>query len=202
MRKKLVACALVMALAAASATTAFAYGSTTTGGTSSSSSGGSSSGSSIGHAYDPSGATGTTVNGTSGSASGANVTFFSNTNAAATAGLPAATVEQINGINSGANLAQTITNVEANVNLEGYNALGTTHAAVVADSNGAAVATTASITLYVPNLTSELGTVQVLFYNNNTGRWELLNPTGVDAAAKTVVVNIPNSGTLAVVYKN
>lgn len=195
MKKRVLACVMVGALAASMATTAYASVSSAGGANS-----GGGSGSVAGRPYGYNESAGGVGSSTGASASGASVTFADNT-AAATAGLPSQTVDQINGINSGANLAQTITNVEGNQSLDGYNALGTTHAAIVTDGNGAAASAVSNVTLYVPNLTADLGAVQVLFYNNETGRWEVLTPHAVDVANKTVSVSIPNSGTLSVVYK-
>ena len=44
--------------------------------------------------------------------------------------------------------------------------------------------------VYVPNLVEGLGTVQVLFYNNMTSKWELITPTSVDVANKMIHVTI------------
>ena len=55
--------------------------------------------------------------------------------------------------------------------------------------------------LYVPNLIDGLGTVQVLYYNNMTGQWVLINPNRINTAVKTLWVTVPCSGTLTVVYK-
>ena len=47
------------------------------------------------------------------------------------------------------------------------------------------------VPLYVPNLVDGLGEVQVLFYNNLTGTWTVIQPSRVDAASKTIWFNIP-----------
>lgn len=116
----------------------------------------------------------------------------------ATVGLPEAVVNTINGINGG----QTLSQVVPDVNLEGYNALIGTHA-IMAREVGTATEKlgSAQVPLYIPNLIDGLGTVQVLYFNNHTGRWELLNPTRIDTASKTLWVTIPGSGTLSVVYR-
>ena len=116
----------------------------------------------------------------------------------ATVGLPEAVVNTINGINAG----QTLSQVVPDVNLEGYNALIGTHA-IMAREVGTATEKLGSsqVPLYIPNLIDGLGTVQVLYFNNHTGRWELLNPTRIDTASKTLWVTIPGSGTLSVVYR-
>ena len=46
-----------------------------------------------------------------------------------------------------------------------------------------------------------LGNVQVLFYNNLTGTWTVIQPTRIDTASKMLYFNIPNSGTVSVIYK-
>ena len=81
-------------------------------------------------------------------------------------------------------------------------ALTGTHAIITKDASTAAVKTgVVEVSLYVPNLLDSLEGVSVLFYDNATGRWVLLQPIRVDAAAKTVTVNVSGSGTLSVVYK-
>lgn len=116
----------------------------------------------------------------------------------ATVGLPEAVVNTINGINAG----QTLSNVVPGVDLTGYNALTGTHA-IMTRVPGTATEKlgSAQTPLYVPNLIDGLGTVQVLYFNNHTGRWELLTPSSIDVASKTLWVTIPGSGTLSVVYR-
>ena len=117
---------------------------------------------------------------------------------AATAGLPNAVVSSIEAINAGQDLATVTTDVD----LTGYSALTGTHAIITKDASTAAVKTgVVEVSLYVPNLLDSLEGVSVLFYDNATGRWVLLQPIRVDAAAKTVTVNVSGSGTLSVVYK-
>ena len=87
-------------------------------------------------------------------------------------------------------------------NLEGYSALISTHAIVTKDAaTDTEKAGMVEVPLYVPNLVDGLGEVQVLFYNNLTGTWTVIQPNRVDAASKTIWFNIPNSGTLSVIYK-
>ena len=113
-------------------------------------------------------------------------------------GLPEPVVNTINSINSGASLAAAGTGLD----LTGYNALTGTHALMTktADTN---VEKTGPVEmpLYVPNLIDGLGTVQVLYYNNMTGQWVLINPNRINTAVKTLWVTVPCSGTLTVVYK-
>ena len=116
----------------------------------------------------------------------------------AVAGLPESTVTTINGINSGSPL----NGVVPGTNLEGYSALISTHAIVTKDAaTDTEKAGVVEVPLYVPNLVDGLGEVQVLFYNNLTGTWTVIQPNRVDAASKTIWFNIPNSGTLSVIYK-
>ena len=116
----------------------------------------------------------------------------------AVAGLPDSTVTTINGINSGSPLSGVV----PGTNLDGYNALISTHAIVTKDAaTDTEKAGMVEVPLYVPNLVDGLGEVQVLFYNNLTGTWTVIQPSRVDAASKTIWFNIPNSGTLSVIYK-
>lgn len=118
--------------------------------------------------------------------------------AAATAGLPENVVSAINDINAGKPLAEVVSGVD----LTGYNALTGTHAIVTMDANTGAVKTGAvEVSLYVPNLVGNLANVEVLFYDNATGQWQLIPAVKVDPVTKTVAVNVPGSGTLSVVYK-
>ena len=116
----------------------------------------------------------------------------------AVSGLPETVVSTINAINTGTGLAEAGTGLD----LSGYNALvGTT--AVMTYQAGTRVEKTGATNMpvYVPNLVEGLGTVQVLFYNNMTSKWELITPTSVDVAKKMIHVTIPNSGTFSVIYK-
>ena len=116
----------------------------------------------------------------------------------AVAGLPESTVTTINGITSGSPL----NGVVPGTNLEGYSGLISTHAIVTKDAaTDTEKAGMVEVPLYVPNLVDGLGEVQVLFYNNLTGTWTVIQPNRVDAASKTIWFNIPNSGTLSVIYK-
>lgn len=119
--------------------------------------------------------------------------------AAATAGLPENVVSAINEINAGKPLTEAVQTLD----LTGYNALTGTHAIITMDANTGAVKTGAvEVSLYVPNLVENLANVQVLFYDNATGQWQLIPAIKVDPVTKTVAVNVPGSGTLSVVYKN
>lgn len=116
----------------------------------------------------------------------------------ATAGLPTDTVAAINDINSGKALSEIIKDVDLN----GYNALTGTHAIVTKDAaTGTIKDTPTEVALYVPNLVGDLGNVEILFYDNVTGKWTLLPAAKIDPVTKVVYVNITGSGTLSVVYK-
>ena len=117
---------------------------------------------------------------------------------AATAGLPAQTVAAINAINAGNTLADVVKDVDLN----GYSALTSVQAIVAKDVNTNQPKTgEVAISLYVPNLIQGLNNVQVLFYDNATGLWKLVNPANVDVANKKITVNISGSGSFSVVYK-
>ncbi|PNV59271.1 hypothetical protein C0033_24745 [Clostridium sp. chh4-2] len=120
------------------------------------------------------------------------------TGAAATAGLPEQTVAVINAINAGNTLADVVKDVD----LSGYSALTSVQAIVTKDVNTNQAKTgEVTVSLYVPNLIQGLNNVQVLFYDNSTGLWKLINPANVDAANKKITVNISGSGSFSVVYK-
>lgn len=118
---------------------------------------------------------------------------------AATAGLPEATVNAINAINA----AQTpLSEIIKDVDLNGYLALTAIDVLVVKDAANQAVKTgTVTVPLYVPNLVEGVGTIQVLFYNNATGRWEIITPKSIDYANKQIIVDINGSGSYSIIYK-
>ena len=117
---------------------------------------------------------------------------------AATAGLPSDVVSAINDINAG----KPINEVVQGVDLTGFNALTGTHAIITKDAATGAVKTgPVEVSLYVPNLVANISNVQLLFYNNATGQWQLIPAVKVDPVTKTVAVSVPGSGTLSVVYK-
>ncbi len=117
---------------------------------------------------------------------------------AAVAGLPKPVVDAINGINSGRPLSEAVPGVD----LTGYNALIGTHAIMIKDAATNTEKTgLVEVPLYVPNLIGGLGDVEVLFYNNMTGIWQLIKPTRVDAESKMLWFGVPGSGTLSIVYK-
>ena len=117
---------------------------------------------------------------------------------AATAGLPSDVVSAINDINAGKPLNEVVQGVD----LTGFNALTGTHAIITKDANTGTVKTgPVEVSLYVPNLVANVNNVQLLFYDNATGQWQMIPAVKVDPVTKTVAVNVPGSGTLSVVYK-
>ena len=218
MRKKAAVIMLSMALAASSGVTAFAAGSSGTGVTISknddkdrSNSGSSSrttsttnSTSSVaGVTKGANDATGFVNSTGSVSSDGRSITIgesrfhMVNGAQASVAGLPEATVATINAINAGTDLTQAGTGLD----LTGYKALTATTAMMLFDqTTGLEKQTPSEIPLYVPNLVDGLGTIQVLFYNNFTGKWQVITPV-VDVAKKEVKISLPCSGTFSVIYK-
>ena len=202
---------LAMALSVATVGTSFAKGSSSTSG--SISGGGGGAGSSVGHGYNP--GSGLASAGAAASSNGAGIAggtqnaagktviggttavYFLADKTASVAGLPKATVSQINGINNG----QQLNNLIKDVDLTGYNALINTQAFIMEDTKGNVITNVTSVSLNVPNLLNGLNNVQILFYNNATGKWEVIAPTAVDFNNKLVTVNLPGSGTLSVIYK-
>ena len=118
---------------------------------------------------------------------------------AATTGLPSNVVSAINDINAGKPLNEAVQGVD----LTSYNASNRNTPIITKDAATGTVKTGAvEVSLYVPNLVSNVNNVQVLFYDNATGQWQLIPAVKVDPVTKTVAVNVPGSGTLSVVYKN
>ncbi len=118
--------------------------------------------------------------------------------AAETAGLPEQVVASIASINSGANLASSVGKAE----LEGYAALTKTAAVVLNDKTTNAVANKeVPVTLYIPNLLEGLQNVKILYYENATGQWKVIEPTAIDFANKTITFNMFGSGTVTIIHK-
>lgn len=118
--------------------------------------------------------------------------------AAETAGLPEAVVASINGINTGADLATAV----GNPDLAGYSALTQTAAVVLQDTTTKTVANKeTTVTLYIPNLIEGLQNVKILYYENATGLWKVVDPTAIDFSKKTVTFTMFGSGTVTVIHK-
>lgn len=117
---------------------------------------------------------------------------------AETAGLPAAVVSSINSINAGTDLAAAV----GNPDLTGYAALTKTAAVVLQDTTTKGVANKeATVTLYIPNLIEGLQNVKILYYENATGLWKVVDPTAIDFSKKTVTFNMFGSGTVTVIHQ-
>lgn len=114
-------------------------------------------------------------------------------------GLDETNKNQIRQMNKGADLNSLGIK---NLDLSGYKLLNKTRA-IMTYEKGTKIEKKANttITLSVPNMKSGLSNVQILFFNNMTGRWQTITPVRVDNAHKQVTVTIPNSGTVAVMYK-
>lgn len=126
------------------------------------------------------------------------VTFVDSTSTAAT--LPTTVAAEVANINAGKTLQESITTTT--VDLTGYNALTRAHTIITKDAVTDQVKTgPVEVSVYVPNLVENLDNLSVLFYDDATGQWTLLPVVKVDAASKTVAVNIPGSGTMSIVYK-
>lgn len=116
---------------------------------------------------------------------------------AATAGLPKELVDKINAINNGGNLKDILERAD----LEGYTALGKTSAIVSKDATTKTVKDVKSDNIInIPNLVAGLNKPIVLFYNNATGKWEILTITNIDTTKRDIAVTIPGSGTFIVAY--
>lgn len=126
------------------------------------------------------------------------VSFVDSTSTAAA--LPTTVAAEVANINAGKTLQESITTTT--VDLTGYNALTRAHTIITKDAVTDQVKTgPVEVSVYVPNLVENLENLSVLFYDDATGQWTLLPVVKVDAASKTVAVNIPGSGTMSVVYK-
>lgn len=200
MKKKVLATFLVVALVAAMPMSAMAKISSGTGITS---------GSSDNDSYtsttptNPSGTTTTTEDGKSLTTNGAgsnteSVSAVFAVGNAETAGLPEAVVSSINSINSGVALATAV----GNPDLAGYSALTRTAAVILQDTTTKGVANKeATVTLYIPNLIEGLQNVKILYYENATGLWRVVDPTAIDFNKKTVTFTMFGSGTVTVIHQ-
>ena len=203
MKKKALAILLTAALVAAMPLSALAAGSSSTG---SSGGGGGGGGRKTITTTTTTAATGTpttTADGQSLATNGAgsktaDVTATFAVGDAQTAGLPEAVAASITGINAGTSLAAAVDNAV----LEGYAALTKTSAIVLNDTTTNTVANReVSVTLYIPNLISSLENVKILYFENATGQWKVVEPTAVDFTNKTVTFNMFGSGTVTVIHK-
>lgn len=114
-------------------------------------------------------------------------------------GLPKEVTESVTAINSG---RVPLYEAVKDVDLTGYNPLVKTSTIVMRD----AVTQTEKkadvlLSFYVPNLMEGFSDVQVLFYDNETGKWMLLTPAKIDYAARKLSVKVTGSGTFTIIYK-
>ena len=104
----------------------------------------------------------------------------------------------ISAINSGESLDGIIKDLD----LSGYKTLVKTSTITVknkdtnTETKGEAV-----VEFYVPNLLESLNDVQVLFYDQSTGKWILLKPEGIDYANKRISIKITGSGVFTFIYR-
>ena len=105
--------------------------------------------------------------------------------AAETAGLPQEVVDTIKSLNAGADVAA--------VGLTGYTGVGGTRAVIAKNEAGADAP--AQISMKVDALVGAAGAA-VVYYNNNTGRWEVGNILSFDAATGIVTFVVPGSVTV------
>lgn len=199
MKKKVLATFLVAAMVTAMPASALAAGSPST----SSSDGGSYTTTATAGSSAGSGTATTTEDGKSLTANGAgsntaSVSAVFAVGNAETAGLPEAVVASINSINSGVDLAVAV----GNPDLAGYAALTKTAAVILQDTATKGVANQeATVTLYIPNLIEGLGDVKILYFENATGQWKVVDPAAIDFSKKTVTFTMFGSGTVTVIHK-
>ena len=198
MKKKVLATFLVAAMVAAMPMSALAARSSST-----SSSSSDSSYTTTTTTTNSSGTTTTTEDGKSLTTNGAGSNTESVSAAfavghAETAGLPETVVSSINSINAGTDLAAAV----GNPDLAGYAALTKTAAVVLQDAATKGVANKeATVTLYIPNLIEGLQNVKILYYENATGLWKVVDPAAIDFSKKTVTFTMFGSGTVTVIHK-
>ena len=189
MKKKVLAAFMVAAMVAAMPMSALAAGSSSTSTTTTTTT--------------TSGTTTTTEDGKSLTTNGAgsntaNVSAVFAVGHAETAGLPEAVVSSINSINSGTDLSAAV----GNPDLSGYAALTKTAAVVLQNTSTQGVANQeTTVTLYIPNLVEGLQDVKILYYENATGQWKVVDPSAIDFNKKTVTFNMFGSGTVTVIHK-
>ncbi len=198
MKKKVLATFLVAAMVAAMPMSALAARSSST-----SSSSSDSSYTTTTTTTNTSGTTTTTEDGKSLTTNGAgsnteSVSAVFAVGHAETAGLPETVVSSINSINAGTDLAAAV----GNPDLAGYAALTKTAAVVLQDAATKGVANKeATVTLYIPNLIEGLQNVKILYYENATGLWKVVDPAAIDFSKKTVTFTMFGSGTVTVIHQ-
>lgn len=143
---------------------------------------------------------GGTVSGGSSSISVGEITVRFATNEENKAIFTEKVVETINTINSGTTpLYRAIGTPE----VVGYNPLIPIQTLVAEEAATKLKKTDpVTVTLYVPNLVENLNNVQILYYNDETKKWEFMAPSAVDFATKQISVQLKGDTPFTVVYKN
>ena len=107
--------------------------------------------------------------------------------------------EVINKVNAGTNLAEALANVEG-LDLTEYSLLTTLQDLVAVDANGNKLKNV-TVSWEVPNLVQGLGSVKVLHYSTERKVWEVIDPSNVDFANKTITATFQDLSPVAVIYK-
>ncbi len=109
-------------------------------------------------------------------------------------------VETINTINAGTTPLYRAIGTPDTV---GYNPLIPVQTLIAEDAATQAKRTdSVTVTLYVPNLIENLNNVQILYYNEETKKWEFMAPSAVDFTTKQISVMLKGNTPFTVVYKN
>lgn len=112
--------------------------------------------------------------------------------------------EVINKINEGQNLDEILADVKVegteNLDLIEYSLLTTLQDLVAVDAEGNALKNV-TITWEVPNLVEGLGDVKVLHYSTERKVWEVIDPSNVDFANKTITATFQDLSPVGVIYK-
>lgn len=112
--------------------------------------------------------------------------------------------EVINKINEGQNLDEILADVKVegteNLDLIEYSLLTTLQDLVAVDANGNKLKNV-TITWEVPNLVEGLGDVKVLHYSTERKVWEVIDPSNVDFANKTITATFQDLSPVGVIYK-
>lgn len=110
--------------------------------------------------------------------------------------------EAIDKVNAGTDLAEALANVEGaeGLDLTEYSLLTTLQDLVAVDANGNKLKNV-TITWEVPNLVEGLGSVKVLHYSTERKVWEVIDPSNVDFANKTITAKFQDLSPVGVIYK-
>lgn len=110
--------------------------------------------------------------------------------------------EVIDKVNAGIDLAEALANVEGaeGLDLTEYSLLTTLQDLVAVDANGNKLKNV-TITWEVPNLVEGLGSVKVLHYSTERKVWEVIDPSNVDFANKTITAKFQDLSPVGVIYK-